>query len=213
MKEFDELIEIMARLRGRDGCSWDREQTHESLLPYLIEESHETLDALESGNAQWACEELGDLLLQIVFHCRIAEEEGDYTIRDVVEGLSAKLVRRHPHVFGDAVFCSTEEFEKKWAEIKAREKEGKSYEESASPSLIRRTVGPALLRKKGVSPPRQELRAEFAGDCIARFAGGPQGETALGELLLALLFEAERLEIDPDRALWKAIKKHREPDM
>ena len=114
MKEFDELLGIMRTLRSPGGCVWDREQTRETLLPFLIEESHEAIDAIESGNREWIVEELGDLLLQVVFHCQIAEDEGEYGIRDVLRGLCDKLVRRHPHVFRDVSITTSEELERVW---------------------------------------------------------------------------------------------------
>ena len=101
MKEFDELISIMKKLRSEGGCVWDREQTHETLLPFIIEESHELIDALESGDKEWEQEELGDLLLQVVFHCQVEEDEKGYTIKDVLRKLCDKLIFRHPHVFGN----------------------------------------------------------------------------------------------------------------
>src|ERR1043166_2458467 len=99
---IERLLAIMARLRGPDGCPWDREQTLQTLRPYLLEETYEVLEAIESGDRRGHCEELGHLLLQIVFHAQLAQEKGDWELADVAEAISAKLVRRHPHVFGDA---------------------------------------------------------------------------------------------------------------
>jgi len=122
MKEFDELISIMKKLRSEGGCVWDREQTHETLLPFIIEESHELIDALESGDKEWEQEELGDLLLQVVFHCQVEEDEKGYTIKDVLRKLCDKLIFRHPHVFGTMEINTPEELEKIWEEIKKKEK-------------------------------------------------------------------------------------------
>ncbi|MBM2838684.1 MAG: mazG [Deltaproteobacteria bacterium] len=101
-KRFEELVELMSKLRGPGGCPWDGEQTHESLKPYLIEETYEVIEAIDEGSTEMLKEELGDLLLQVVFHSELARERGDFDISDVMEGLINKLVSRHPHVFGDA---------------------------------------------------------------------------------------------------------------
>ena len=100
---FDDLVATMAHLRGPGGCPWDREQTHQSLRPYLLEETYEALEAIDSGAPRQLCQELGDLLLQVVFHAQMAQEAGAFTIDDVIAGLVDKLVRRHPHVFGDVM--------------------------------------------------------------------------------------------------------------
>jgi tetrapyrrole methylase family protein / MazG family protein len=119
---FDDLVATMARLRGPGGCPWDREQTHRSLRPYLLEETYEALDAIDSGSPQQLCQELGDLLLQIVFHAQMAKEAGAFSIDEVVAGLVDKLVRRHPHVFGDVTVEGSGEVLANWASIKAQER-------------------------------------------------------------------------------------------
>ncbi len=119
---FDDLVATMARLRGPGGCPWDREQTHRSLRPYLLEETYETLDSIDSGSRQQLCQELGDLLLQVVFHAQMAKEAGAFTIDDVVAGLVDKLVRRHPHVFGDVAVGGSGEVLANWASIKEQER-------------------------------------------------------------------------------------------
>ena len=121
---FDDLVEIMARLRM--GCPWDREQTHRTLVPYLIEETFEVVEAVESGDLDALCEELGDLLLQIVFHSQIATETGKFGVADVVNALSNKMVRRHPHVFGDAVIEDVDAQWRNWERLKALEKTGRA---------------------------------------------------------------------------------------
>ncbi len=121
---FDDLVEIMARLRM--GCPWDREQTHRTLVPYLIEETFEVVEAVESGDLDALCEELGDLLLQIVFHSQIATETGKFGVADVVNALSNKMVRRHPHVFGDAVIEDVDAQWRNWERLKAMEKTGRA---------------------------------------------------------------------------------------
>ncbi len=129
MENFDNFREIVRRLRAPGGCPWDREQTHTSLKPGCIEEACEVICGInvyeKTGNPDNLKEELGDLLLQVVMQAQIAEEEGLFTIEDVLDGISEKLVRRHPHVFGDEKLEKTEEVLVKWEEIKAKEKEGK----------------------------------------------------------------------------------------
>ncbi len=129
MDSFEELKEIVRRLREPGGCPWDREQTHMSLKPGCIEEAAEVICGInvldKTGNPENLKEELGDLLLQVVMHARIAEEEGLFTMDDVCKGISEKLIRRHPHVFGDTKVSGTDEVLANWEEIKAKEKEGK----------------------------------------------------------------------------------------
>ena len=120
---FRELVALLERLRGPDGCPWDREQTHESLKRYLLEESYEVLEAIDQQATEKLPEELGDVLLQILFHAQIAREAGEFTIDDVLESLREKLVRRHPHVFGDAHGKDAREVEANWERLKRREKE------------------------------------------------------------------------------------------
>lgn len=123
-KPIDELLEIMATLRGPKGCPWDREQTHETLRPYVVEEAYELVEAVDSGENGEIREELGDLLLQIVFHSQIAAEEGNFNFDDVVRGINDKLLRRHPHVFGDEQAADEAAALKNWERIK-EETEGK----------------------------------------------------------------------------------------
>ena len=122
MSQFERLTQIMAQLRAPDGCPWDREQTHQTLRPYLIEESAEVLEAIESGDARHLCEELGDLLLQVVFHAQLAAEAGQFTLEDVARTINEKLVRRHPHVFGDARADDAQTVKTNWDIIKGQEK-------------------------------------------------------------------------------------------
>ena len=123
--DFEDFVEVVARLRAPDGCVWDRAQTHETLRKYLLEETQEALDAIDNGDFDNLCEELGDVLLQIVLHAQIASEEGKFTIDDVIQGISDKMIRRHPWVFGDMKIDSIEENIDMWEKIKAKEKGGK----------------------------------------------------------------------------------------
>lgn len=125
MQIFDEFIQTIALLRGENGCPWDKKQTHESLKECLTEEAGEVLEAIDKKDDENLCEELGDLLLQVVMHAQIAAEENRFTIEDVIRGVNEKMIRRHPHVFGDETVNSVEEGLNLWERIKKQEKQGK----------------------------------------------------------------------------------------
>jgi tetrapyrrole methylase family protein / MazG family protein len=147
-EKFAELLELMAQLRGENGCPWDREQTHQTLKPFLLEETHELLDALAGNDAAKVRQELGDLLHQIVFHCQIGAENGTFTAGQVISNLAEKIARRHPHVFGGEALPDAGAVTRQWAEIKAQEKlEGISN--SALGSLPKSM--PALARAQTIS--------------------------------------------------------------
>jgi MazG family protein len=122
---FGELVSIMARLRGAEGCPWDKHQTHETLLKYLFSEAREVKQAVHNKDFENLKEELGDVLLQVVFHAQIAEESGLFCISDVVEEINKKLIRRHPHVFGGETLKTPDDVLRRWKEIKKKEKEDK----------------------------------------------------------------------------------------
>ena len=145
---YEGLLEIMARLRGPDGCPWDREQTPETLRRYLLEETYEVLEAIDSGDDGAYAEELGDLLLQVVFHAQLAREGGRFTMRDIIRAITSKLVRRHPHVFGDLQVGSSEQVLANWAAIKKTEK-GYESRESILDGVPRAL--PALMRAQEIS--------------------------------------------------------------
>ena len=126
MEKFDEFVATIAALRSENGCPWDRKQTHESLKECLVEETGEGLEAIDKKDDANLCEELGDVLLQVVMHAQIAAEEGRFTIEDVINGVNEKMIRRHPHVFGDIKVSSVEEGLDLWEQIKQKEKEVKS---------------------------------------------------------------------------------------
>ncbi|MCI8645437.1 MAG: MazG family protein [Firmicutes bacterium] len=125
MQVFDEFVQTIALLRGENGCPWDKKQTHESLKECLTEEAGEVMEAIDKKDDENLCEELGDLLLQVVMHAQIAAEENRFTIEDVVRGVNEKMIRRHPHVFGEATVSSVEEGLSLWEQIKKQEKQGK----------------------------------------------------------------------------------------
>lgn len=137
MSEFERLVDVIGELRGDNGCPWDKEQTHESLKRYCIEEASEVIAGIdimsETGNATNLCEELGDLLLQVVLHAQIAKEEGLFDIEDVAKSIADKMVRRHPHVFSDAKLESLDEVHETWEAVKKQEKSGKEWMEAYLP--------------------------------------------------------------------------------
>lgn len=145
---FAKLLDVMAQLRGDNGCPWDKEQSHESLRPFLLEESHELLDALHEGDAARIREELGDLLHQIVFHCQIAAETGAFTTEDVVRDLKDKMIRRHPHVFSGKTLPDSDTVLKQWIRIKANEKDSQAVK-SALGNLPKSM--PALARSQTIT--------------------------------------------------------------
>ena len=157
MTEFDRFVEIVAKLRAPDGCPWDRAQTHESLKPTCIEEAAEVICGInilkETGNAENLKEELGDLLMQVVIHAQIAEEEGLFNMEDVCRGISEKMIRRHPHVFGNAQFASVAEQKVAWDEIKKQEKAGKEWAESYLPEAFEeaKALIDTAKKRKGMS--------------------------------------------------------------
>jgi nucleoside triphosphate diphosphatase len=223
-KRFDELVKLMARLRAPDGCPWDRKQTHESLKPYLIEEAYEVLEAIDGKDAQALREELGDLLLQILFHAQIGSEEGRLTVDQVMEVLADKLVRRHPHVFGktsaESSPKSPEEVYARWEEIKRDERE-QSGERASALEGVPKTL-PALLRayqiqarasRVGFDWPEMEPVVEKVEEEIRELqeaiAGEQQTEieAELGDLLFALVNLARFIKVNPEEALRKATNR------
>src|SRR5260370_5758762 len=160
---FERLVALQARLRAPNGCPWDREQTHASLRTYLIEEAYEVLDAMKGGDDAKFANEMGDLLLQVVFHSQIAAEEGRFTVADVIREVHEKMVRRHPHVFGEKRAKDAAEALRTWEQIKAQERQGSgAAKNEEKPKAVRdgrpRTL-PATM--EGVQVTRQASRARF----------------------------------------------------
>lgn len=198
-----ELVAVMDRLRSPGGCPWDARQTHRSLVEYLVEESYEAVEAIESDDRAGLREELGDLLLQVAFHARIAEEDPDdpWGIDDVARGIVDKLVRRHPHVFGpDGDDARTpEQVEARWHELKAREKGRESVTDGipeALPALVR--AGKVLARSEHLGVPAPMMDAV---DSLA-------GEDALGDLLLGIVAASRRRGWDAEAALRGAVRRY-----
>lgn len=217
-KNFDRLVEIMDRLRGEDGCPWDRKQTRESLKPFLIEEAYEVLETIDEKDAKKLKEELGDLLYQILFHARISKENGEFDIEDVLSASIEKMVRRHPHVFGDVKAANAEEVLKQWEAIKKSEKgeERRSILEgvpSHLPALLRAHQLQARAARVGfdwehadqVFSKVKEEMMEF--EEVFRAKDHKRMEDELGDLLFALVNIGRFIEVNPEDALRKSISK------
>lgn len=214
--EFAKLVEIMARLRGPGGCPWDRSQSREDLKTYLVEETYEVLDAIDSGSGEKLREELGDLLLQIVFHAEIADEENSFDIEDVCAGINEKLIRRHPHVFGDVKADTPDVVLQNWEAIKKGEKEGKSVL-AGVPKIL-----PALL--KAFRLQEKAARVGFDWEETRQVEAKVDEELAelreavslndrdkireeLGDLLFAIVNLSRFLKLDPEDTLQAANEK------
>lgn len=136
MDAFDRLVEIGDRLHGPDGCPWDKEQTFESLRPHVLEEAHELLEAVDEDSTEGMVEELGDVLFQIIFYGRLGEKSGRFTLRDVIERVSEKLIRRHPHVFGEIEVKDADEVIHHWERVKAEEKKERKHSLEGIPKAL-----------------------------------------------------------------------------
>ena len=229
-KSFDELVAIMARLRAPGGCPWDREQTYASLAQYLLEEAYETFDAIHdaeaTGDTAALKEELGDLLLQVVFHSTIAAEKGDFTIDEVADGVAQKLVLRHPHVFGDAKLEHAKDVLDNWDTLKKNEREasGKKAKELESilddvplhfPALLEALKLTTKAAKVGFDwrdreeifeklvEEIDELRSAIESD------DGNKIEEEIGDLTFVIANLARRLDIEPETALKRTNRKFR----
>ena len=197
MRPIDRLVAIMAKLRDPDGgCPWDLEQDFASIAPYTLEEAYEVDDAIRRADMPGLADELGDLLLQVVFHARMAEEGGHFRFDDVVEGICAKLVRRHPHVFGDAEVADSAEQTESWEAIKAAERAAAGGEGTHLLDDVPLAL-PALARAAKLQ--RRAARAGLAGPPEA--GAERLDASALGERLFALVALANRDGLDPEQAL------------
>jgi XTP/dITP diphosphohydrolase len=195
--ELDALIDVMATLRGPDGCAWDREQTHESLLKYLIEESHEFIDAVESGDRDHMLEELGDVLYQVLFHADLAAADSDrpFTIEDVARVARDKMVGRHPHVFGDVVADTADEVSANWEKWKAAEKpERESKFDGLPKGLPALALADKVIGKLSSAPTSESLPTDTTSD-------------ELGNLLLGIVAAAREQGLDAETALRAAVRR------
>lgn len=230
-KSFDELVAVMARLRAPGGCPWDREQTYASLSQYLLEEAYETFDAIHEADATGDTtnlrEELGDLLLQVVFHATIGAEKGDFTIDDVAEGVSQKLILRHPHVFADAKLEHAQDVLDNWDTLKANERKASGKIEKIKESILDDVPVhfPALL--EGLKLSKKAAKTGFdwketehifdklheeVNELKSAMESRDEGEIGeeIGDLLFVIVNLARRLDIEPETALKKTNRKFRQ---
>jgi len=218
LNALQRLIEVVAQLRSPNGgCPWDLAQTPETLIPYVIEEAYEVVDAIRQGNQEAIADELGDLLLQVVLQAQIASEAGNFDLKDVAEGITQKLIRRHPHVFGDVEVQSVEEVHQNWEQIKAAEEHSPSEPQRLTPRLSRyaRSLPPLMAGMKisqkaaaagfewenidGVWQKFHEELAEFQQAIASESKANQQAE--LGDLLFTLINLARWHDLDPAEAL------------
>jgi MazG family protein len=214
MEGFDRLVEIMAQLRAPGGCPWDREQSHGSIAQYAIEEAYEVVEAIEKNDPKELCTELGDLLLQVVFHAQMAAEAGTFTISDVCRAVSEKLIRRHPHVFAETEVRGVADVLANWEAIKAKERGPAASAIDGVPAALPALQRAARIGEKAarvgfdwasaeavlakVDEERAELTAAIA-------SGSPTAiEHEVGDLLHATANLARKLELDPEAALRRA---------
>lgn len=218
-KDFSDLLDIMDTLRGEEGCPWDLEQSHESLKKYLIEECYEVLEAIDNQDEDMLIEELGDVLLQVVFHARIGKEQGYFNISDVIKGICNKMINRHPHIFGEVKVKSSEEVLVNWEEIKKKEKGFENYTEQLKhvPKNL-----PALMRAEKVQRKAAEVGFDFESieenfakvveelNEIKNVYKGKERVKILeevGDLIFSSVNVSRSLDIDPEFALNYTIDK------
>jgi tetrapyrrole methylase family protein / MazG family protein len=210
-KRLLDLVRVMARLRGPEGCPWDREQTHASLARHLLEETHEVLDAIDADDGERLREELGDVLLQVVFHAQLAADDGEWDVDDVAQGIVEKLIRRHPHVFGEVEVAGADEVLINWERIKAEEKGDRPLEDDIPATL------PALARASKVqrraagwgfewrsSASALEALKEEVGE-LESHTDADNAEQEIGDVLFATVAVARKLGVDPESALRRTI--------
>ncbi|HXI10122.1 MAG TPA: nucleoside triphosphate pyrophosphohydrolase [Thermodesulfobacteriota bacterium] len=219
--DIEKLVTLMERLRAPDGCPWDREQTLSSLVPFIIEEAYEAVSAIDSKDPVEIKEELGDLLFQIIFSTRITEEAGWFGLADVIDASYEKMVRRHPHVFGESKADTSEEVLKRWAEIKKDEKKEKKKEEGGYLEGVPEVL-PALLRAHKIS--QKAARAGFDWKSVADVMEKLEEEVGefrkavadrdaasieeeLGDMLFTMVNVGRFLEVNPEDALRKTVGK------
>ena len=201
-----DLVAVMDRLRSPGGCPWDAQQTHLTLVEYLVEEAYETVEAIEAGDDTELREELGDLLLQVVFHARIAEERDEpWAIDDVADGITAKLVRRHPHVFADGTAHTAEQVEASWASLKALEKGRESVTDGIPGALPALVLAAKLLRRS--SAVSVDVATPMADRAAMEAVSSVDGD--YGELLLALVSRAGADGVDAEQSLRAAVRRYR----
>ena len=217
LESFDTFLAIVARLRGPDGCPWDREQTHSSIKGYLLQECHEALEAIDEGGAEKLADELGDLLLQVGLQAQIGADQGEFTIREVIRAINEKLIRRHPHVFGDVRASRPEEVEANWERLKQAERgKGTSALDGIPKSL------PALATSQEVQGRAARLGFDWPDmrgvldkvrEELKEFESARSTEELeheLGDVLAAIVNVGRKLNIDTEGALRQANARFRE---
>jgi len=206
---LDDFLVLMDKLLGEDGCPWDREQTHESLRPYLLEECYETIEAINNNDTASLCEELGDVLLQVVFHAKLAEKAGAFTIKDVIAQVSEKLVSRHTHVFGTDTATTAEDVIKVWEANKQKEnkhshKDAMEAVPKALPALIRAAK---VLKRSGVNKPCITQLYSDINTSLTRLATAKDKHFEIfGELLLQIVNLSSILKINAEFSLTNAVE-------
>ena len=216
---FERLVVLLAILRSPEGCNWDRAQTHQTLIPYLIEESYEVVDTIESGRMGDLREELGDLLVQVVFHAQLATERGEFSINDTIIDVVDKLVRRHPHVFGEKKDLDPQQVRDQWERIKTKTGEKKSVLSGIPKSMPALTMAFRIGEKAGgagfdwenASDVLEKIEEEVKEVTEAMHSPGAQQHDQLsdeiGDLLFAVASLARKAKIDPEHALKKSLQK------
>ena len=214
------IFEVVARLRAPDGCPWDREQTHESLRPYLLEETYELLEAIDSGDDAKIMEELGDVLLQVAMHAEIAAQQGRFNATEVSEAVAAKMVVRHPHVFGSTSAADADEVLRNWEHQKAHEARKAGRENESVVDRVPATL-PALAWALGLQKRAARVGFDFASPLetseavaeeareLGEEAGARETFDELGDLLFAIVSLARRLKVNPEDALRVAGQRFR----
>ena len=216
---FDDFKKIIEILRSPEGCPWDREQTHNTIRNEFIEETYEAVDAIDRGDKTDLCEELGDVLLQIMLHSQIADENGDFNVEDVIDGVAKKMVLRHPHVFGDVSVENSAQVLENWDKIKKTEKHQTSYTDTLKsvpmsyPALMRaqkiqKRAGKVGFDFESIEAPLQKLNEEHAELLEAVATGDKEKITEeYGDLLFTMVNISRFLKIDSEEALQKASDK------
>jgi len=223
-EKFQKLVEIMARLRGPGGCPWDREQTFDTIKPFLMEETYEVMDAIDARNWSELTGELGDLMLQAVFFSQMAAEQNLFSIGDALDAINEKLIRRHPHIFGEQTAENAGEVLKIWRKVKAEEKQQKGEEKTGLLNSVPRAL-PALVEAQQLTsraahvgfdwdsagPVLEKLHEELAEFEAARQSTSQaEMEGELGDMLFVLVNLARFVKVDPEQALRKTNAKFRE---
>ncbi len=208
LRALDNLLKIMATLRAENGCRWDKEQTAQSLKPYILEETYELLEAIDQGDSQEICDELGDLLLQVVFQAQIFSESGQFTIKDVAESISSKLIRRHPHIFSTA---SYEGHQQRWEEIKRQERSARGQSNKVAESIP--NTLPALKRAQKALGKSLSIESYMDIDKVideltglkelrkSKKPNAPELTKTFGRILLSVTCLAQSMGIDAEDSL------------